>query len=120
MRAINKAKRDAIVICTEITSDIINTAAHEESLDKVMDSFEDIFAADSPGLHLDTFFEELTTEPMDLELEELIDLSGLLETPQSQAYISLAALPPPHPTHCTCTSPHPCHSHFWDSTHLQW
>ena len=68
MRAMDEARKEAIAICTEITSDIVNTAAHEESLDEVMDSFEDIFSADSPGLHLDTFFEELTTEPMDLEL----------------------------------------------------
>ena len=89
MRAVDKARREAFAICTAITSDIINTAAHEESLDKVMDSFKDIFPADSPGLHLYTFFKELTTEPMDL---------------------SSAALPP-HPSHCTCTSPHPCHGH---------
>ena len=81
MRAMDEARKEAIVICTEITNDIIDTAAHKESLDEVMDSFEDIFAADSPGLHLDTFFEELTTDPMDLELEELNDLSELLQTP---------------------------------------
>ena len=98
-----------MAICNAITSDI-DTAAQEESLDEVMDSFGDIFAADSPGVHLNTFFEDLTTEPMDLELEELNDLSGLLQTPPSQVYVSSAALPP-HPTHCTCTSPHPCHSH---------
>ena len=97
MRARDKARNKAIAICSEITSDIVSTVAHEESLDEVMDSFEDIFAADSPHLHLDTFFEELTTEPMDLELEELNNLSGLLQTPPSQVFVSSAALPPPPP-----------------------
>ena len=66
MRAVDEARREAFAICTVITSNIIDTAAHKESLNEVMDSFGDIFAADSPGLHLDTFFEYLTTEPMDL------------------------------------------------------
>ena len=84
MRAMDEARKEAIAICTKITSDIVDTATHEESLDEAMDSFEDIFTADSLGLHLNTFFKELTTEPMDLKLEELHNLSGLLQTPPSQ------------------------------------
>ena len=94
MRAVDKARREAFAMCTAITLDIINTAAHDESVDKVMDCFGDILAIDSPSLHLDTFFEDLTMEPMDLELEELNDL---LQTPPSQVFVSSAALPPPTP-----------------------
>merc|ERR1711954_451732 len=72
-----------------------------------MDSFDDIFAADTPGLHLDTFSEELTIKPMDLELKELHNTSGLLQTPPSQVYISPAALPPPIPPTALALAPTP-------------
>ena len=80
---------------------IINSAAREESLEDVLDSFEDILAIDSPGLHLDMFFWDLPTEPMDLELEECNDL---LQTPPSQVFVSSVANPPP--------LPHPLHLHY--------
>ena len=81
MRAVDKASRQALEICTAITMDIINSAARKESLEDVLDSFGDILAIDSPGLHLNTFFWDLPTEPMDLELEECTDL---LQNPPSQ------------------------------------
>ena len=80
LRAADKASREVSEICTAIIMDIINSAAREESLKDVFDSFEDILAIDSPGLHFDSFFWDLPTDPMKLKLKEC---NVLLQTPPS-------------------------------------
>ena len=94
LRAADMASREVLEICSAIVREIINSAAREESFEDVFDAFEDILAIDSPGLHFNSFFWDLPTDPMELKLEER---NELLQTPPSQGFNSPTALPPPFP-----------------------
>ena len=54
---------------------------------------------DSPGRHFDRLFEEV--EPMDVELEEIHDISVLLQTPPP-AHLTPTAPPSPNPPTALC------------------